>query len=208
LYGDDKTRVVIDHDYWIDKYPMTNEKYRVFIEARGYENQRYWSDDGWTWRVANNITGPAHWKDVKWNKADHPVVGVSYYEAEAYATWAGKRLPTEQEWQKAARGEDGRRYPWGEGFDKTRCNSSESGIGLTTPVTQYPNEVSPYRCYDMAGNVWEWCSSWYDESGGLRVVRGGCWNIDRVYMRASARDRGLAFNRDYLLGFRLAQDIP
>lgn len=179
LYGDDKTREMIDHDYWIDKYPVTNEKYRAFIEAGGYESQRYWSEDGWKWRVAYSIAGPAYWNDTKWNKVDHPVVGVSYYEAEAYAIWAGKRLPTEQEWEKAARGEDGREYPWGKEFDKDRCNSEESDIGHTTPVTQYPNGVSPYGCYDMAGNVREWCSSRYHEMKGLRVIRGGSWTTIR-----------------------------
>jgi formylglycine-generating enzyme required for sulfatase activity len=208
LYGDQKIRVVIEHDYWIDKFPVTNAKYRAFLEAGGYEKQQYWSDDGWKWRVANNITGPAYWDDPKWNKSDHPVVGVSYYEAEAYATWAGKRLPTEQEWEKAARGEDGRQYPWGEEFDKSKCNSDESGIGQTTPVSQYPKGFSPYGCYDMAGNVWEWCSSWYGQNVGERVFRGGSWCSKPGNLRASNRNRNIAHTRSNFLGFRLIQDIP
>ncbi len=163
LYGEMRVREVVDHDYWIDTYPVTNEKYRAFIVADGYGNQAYWSSEGWKWKTKNNITVPERWNDNERNKADHPVVGVSYYEAEAYAKWAGKRLPTEREWEKAARGEDGRKYPWGEEFDKSKCNSSEAEIGHTTPVTQYLKGVSPYGCYDMAGNVWEWCAGWYDE---------------------------------------------
>lgn len=85
LYGSEKTRVTIDHDYWIDQYPVTNEKYRVFMEADSYRNQGYWSPDGWKWKTENSITGPAYWNDAKWNKPEYPVVGVSYYEAEAYA---------------------------------------------------------------------------------------------------------------------------
>lgn len=207
LYGDEKTRETIDHDYWIDKYPVTNEKYRAFVEAGGYGNQACWSPEGWKWKTGNNVTVPEYWNDVKWNKPDHPVVGVSYYEAEAYAKWAGKRLPTEQEWEKAARGEDGRQYPWGEKFNKARCNSAESGFKQTTPVTQYPKGVSPYGCYDMAGNVWEWCSSWYDESQGLRVIRGGSLFNLPEFLRVSFRYRYNAVNRYNFLGFRLAQDL-
>ncbi|MBX3327429.1 MAG: SUMF1/EgtB/PvdO family nonheme iron enzyme [Nitrospira sp.] len=183
LYGDDNTRTVIDYDYWIDKYPVTNEKYRAFIKADGYKNQAYWSPGGWKWKTSGAITGPGHLNELnKVDKADHPVVGVSYYEAEAYAKWAGNRLPTEQEWEKAARGKDGRKYPWGEEFDEGSCNHMSMGLlgalsstfrSVTTPVTQYPNGVSPYGCYDMVGNVYEWCSSWYIKMLNVRVMRGG-----------------------------------
>lgn len=207
LYGDEKTREVIDHDYCIDQYSVTNEKYRAFIDAGGYLNRSYWSLEGREWKRKNSIIYPKYWKDSKWNQADHPVVGVSYYEAEAYAAWAGKRLPTEQEWEKAARGEDGRQYPWGEEFDKNRCNSEESGIGGTTPVTQYPKGVSPYGCYDLAGNVWEWCSCWFDESHNGRVHRGGTWHIVPNAIRSAFRYWGTPTNRYTDQGFRCAQDI-
>jgi len=208
LYGEDKTRVTIDHDCWIDKYPVTNEKYRVFVETGGYGNQAYRSDEGRKWKTTNNITGPEFWNDTTWNKPDHPVVGVSYYEAEAYAKWTGKRLPTEQEWEKAARGEDGRQYPWGEEFDKNKCNGEESGIGHTTPVSQYSNGVSPYGCYDMAGNVWEWCVDWNDEKSGQRLICGGSWNFEPDFLRVSSRISYLTDDRSYGIGFRLVQDIP
>ena len=209
LYGDEKSREMIDHDYWIDKYPVTNENYRVFIEAGGYSRQEYWSSEGWKWKRKVNIASPKFWNDAEATKPDHPVVGVSYFEAEAFAKWVGKRLPTEQEWEKAARGDDGRQYPWGEEFDKNKCNSAESGIGHTTSVTQYHNGVSPYGCYDMAGNVWEWCADWYDKETGRRVIRGGSWgNFSPENLRASNRFRLSTVNRDNVLGFRLVQDIP
>jgi formylglycine-generating enzyme required for sulfatase activity len=187
LYGEKRVRKVIDHDYWIDKYPVTNEKYRAFVLADGYGNQAYWSSDGWKWKTEENISSPEYWNDTEWDKADHPVVGVSYYEAEAYAKWAGKRLPTEREWEKAARGEDGREYLWGDEFDQEKCNSAETHLKHTTPVTQYPNGVSPYGCYDMAGNVWEWCADWYDKKKGSRVFRGGSWNSEPGSLRVSGR---------------------
>jgi formylglycine-generating enzyme required for sulfatase activity len=193
LYGEKRVREVIDHDYWIDKYPVTNEKYRAFVLADGYGNQAYWSSDGWKWKIENNITCPKYWNDTEWNKADHSVVGVSYYEAEAYAKWAGKRLPTEREWEKAARGEDGREYPWGDEFDKNKCNCLEAAIGHTTPVTKYPNGVSPYGCYDMAGNVLEWCADWYEkEQKDWRVLRGGSWTNEPGSLRVSFRNWNVA----------------
>ena len=97
LYGDDKVREEIDYDYWIDQYPVTNKKYAAFIAAGGYQIRRCWSKEGWKWKTEHKIAVPADWDDAESKRADHPVVGVSYYEAEAYAKWAGKRLPTERE---------------------------------------------------------------------------------------------------------------
>jgi formylglycine-generating enzyme required for sulfatase activity len=205
LYGEERRRETIDHDYWIDIYPVTNEKYRAFIEANGYKKTEYWSEQGWKWKTKENVTTPEYWNDPKWNKPDHPVVGVSYYEAEAYARWAGKRLPTEQEWEKAARGTDGRKYPWGYEFDENKSNSNSGG---TTPVTRYPSGVSPYGVYDMAGNVWEWCASWYGEKHDKRVIRGGSWLYDPGHLRTSTRDGLAADLRLNDIGFRLAQDAP
>ena len=148
------------------------------------------------------------WKD----KANHPVVKVSWYDAMEYCKWLNEklqgeigalavRLPTEAEWEKAARGEQGNEWPWGNEFDAAKCNSSEGGKGDTTPVGAYsPQGDSPYGAADMAGNVWEWCHSIFKpypykaddgrekESGSeLRVVRGGAWIVDR-----SARARGVS----------------
>lgn len=213
LCGDNKTQSTIDHDYWIDKYPVTNEKYRAFIEAGGYEKKQYWSDEGWRWRTQGNITSPELWNDTKWNKPDHPVVGVSYYEAEAYATWAGKRLPTEAEWEKAARGEDGREFPWGKWFDPKKCNSGYKGllhrpIYQTTPVNQYPNGVSPYGCYDMAGNVLQWCARWNCFGRFMCTVRGGAWDNGAPVLRTSHRQSSTEGSRHTTIGFRCAKDIP
>jgi formylglycine-generating enzyme required for sulfatase activity len=207
LYGEKRVREVIDHDYWIDQYPVTNEKYRAFVLADGYGNQAYWSVEGWKWKTQKNINAPEYWNDTKWNKADHPVVGVSWYEAEAYAKWAGKRLPTEREWEKAARGTDGREYPWGDEFDKEKCNSEEADLGHTTPVTQYPKGASPHGCYDMAGNIWEWCADWYNETKDSRVLRGGCCHAVPVLLHVSFRFWDNAGDRGNGIGVRLVQDI-
>ena len=209
LYGEGGIHEAIVHDYWFDQYPVTNEKYRGFILADGYGNQAYWSEEGWKWKTEHNITVPKYWNDTEWNKADHPVVGVSYYEAAAYAKWLGKLLPTEREWEKAARGEGGREYPWGDTFDKLKCNSAEAGLDHTTPITQYPIGVSLYGCYDMAGNVWEWCAGWYDEERkDWRVVRGGSWHNSQESLRVSNRFRTYTDRQSNNIGFRLTQDIP
>ncbi|NJN70570.1 MAG: formylglycine-generating enzyme family protein [Nitrospira sp.] len=208
LYGDQKTRVVIDHGYWIDLYPVTNQKYGEFVLTGGYAQQKYWAPEGWQWKRARALPARNIGMTGHGNKPDHPVVGVSYYEVEAYAKWAGKRLPTEQEWEKSARGEDGRQYPWGEAFDKTRCNSDDSSIEHTTPVTQYSNGTSPYGCYDMAGNVWEWCTRGYDEHRkDTRVIRGGSWSGRPGMLCVFYRDLHDPGNRFNDIGFRLAQDM-
>lgn len=153
----------------IDVYPVTNAEYRAFVEATGHR-------------------APRHWKDgqIPPGKEDHPVVWVSWEDAAAYAAWAGKRLPSEIEWEKAARGTDGRLYPWGDVFDSARCNSREAELEDTSPVGAYPEGASPYGALDMCGNVWEWTADWYDAYRGsvyhlerygatYKVLRGGSW---------------------------------
>ena len=211
LYGDDKRKENIDYSFLTDVYPVTNSQYKKFVEAGGYTNKdildKCWSEEGRRWRENNNITQPGYWDDEKWNQPDHPVVGVSYYEAEAYAGWAGKRLPTEKEWEKAARGADGRKYPWGNDFDIEKCNSRESGSGGTTRVTLHPNGISPYGCYDMAGNVWEWTDSWYGKDKTVRVVRGGAWSDDSSRCRCAYRLSTNPNDRDFNIGFRCARTL-
>lgn len=116
----------------------------------------------------------------------------------AFSQWAGVTLPSEVQWEKAARGTDGRTYPWGNQWDAARCNNSGKG---TTPVDQYPNGLSTYGCYDMAGNVYEWCS---DSQGSLRVYRGGSWNYDAVFCRSAVRYTDVPTYRSFVNGFRLA----
>jgi formylglycine-generating enzyme required for sulfatase activity len=154
--------------FWIDKTEVTNAEYRRFVEATGHRVPRYWDS-------------------AQLNRPGQPVVGVSWEDAQAYARWAGKHLPTEAEWEKAARGTDGRKYPWGNVWDAgatRRCNVldrddptalgsvvSTDGYGCTAPVGSYPLGESPYGCLDMAGNAWEWCADWYDSEyygSGLR----------------------------------------
>ncbi len=205
LYGDGKKEANVDHSFFMDIYPVTNGQYKKFVEAGGYTDERCWSEEGKKWRQQEGILQPRYWEDEKWNKAEHPVVGVSYYEAEAYARWAGKRLPTEQEWEKAARGEDGREYPWEGEFDKKKCNTVESEIGETTRVDRYPNGVSPYGCYDMAGNVWEWVSDWYDKDENRKVLRGGCWDGSSVSCRCACRNITHPVVRFNIIGFRCSR---
>lgn len=208
LYGEKKIRERIDYDYWIDKYLVTNEEYCKFISADGYSVQVCWSLEGWAWRIENDISCPKYWNEPEWDIGDLPVVGVSYYEAEAYAKWAGKRLPTENEWEKAARGTDGRKYPWGNICAANFCNSKEAGINQTTPVTKFLNGVSPIGCYDMAGNVWEWCAGWYENNCEFRVARGGSWVNSLDFLLSTKRGGFYPVDRNNILGFRLAKDIP
>jgi len=209
LYGNDHQSLTIDYDYFMGIFPVTNQHYAPFIRAGGHDNQAYWSKAGWNWKGKKKVSHPLYWGDPKWNQSDHPVVGVSYFEAEAFAKWAGKRLPTEQEWEKAARGTDGQTYPWGVDFDQEKCTCNKPGVKGTAPVTQYATAKSPFGCHDMAGNVWEWCASWYDgELDGRRVIRGGSWFDIPENLRSSNRRWDLAGDRYSTLGFRLVRDIP
>ncbi|MBK6433624.1 MAG: SUMF1/EgtB/PvdO family nonheme iron enzyme [Anaerolineae bacterium] len=111
-------RVNVD-GFWIDRTEVTNEQYRKFVDVGGYNQKQYWTEAGWTWKGQNNATQPGCWGDGNFNQGQQPVVCVSWYEAYAYARWAGGRLPSEAEWEKAARGTDGRIYPWGNTWDGT-----------------------------------------------------------------------------------------
>ena len=209
LYGleNERLRLTIDYDYFMDIYLVTNQHYDPFIRAGGYDNKALWSKEGWSWKRKEKVSQPKWWDDPKWNSSDHPVVGVSYFEAEAFANWAGKRLPTEQEWEKAARGTDGRKYPWGDEFDKNKCNCYEAGIGGNTPVTQYADGKSPFGCHDMAGNVSNWCASWYDYHKSARVLRGGTrTSTYKEDLRSAYRIGLVPRNRYNYVGFRCAQD--
>ncbi len=208
LYGEDRFREDLPYDYYISIHLVTNNKYKDFMLANGYGSKEFWSEQGWIWKQRNQVNQPEYWTDTKWNRADYPIIGVSYFEAEAYATWVGKRLPTEKEREKAARGVDGSEYPWGDVFDKTKCNSEESGIDAITPVTKFAKGISPFGCYDMAGNVWEWCASRYHQSNARRVIRGGAWNSNPGYLRSSLRYRSSTGYRTNNNGIRLAQDTP
>jgi len=158
--------------YWIDKCEVTVAQYRRFCRATGRKMP---------------VAPPWGWRD------NDPVVKATWYDALAYAQWAGERLPTEAEWEKAARGTDGRTYPWGSMWDAGKCANRASSPGGVKPVGRYPSGASPYGARDMAGNVGEWCEDWYKErayqryatgdltppaSGSAFVLRGGTWFDD------------------------------
>jgi len=205
-------------EFWIDKTEVTNEQYHRCVAAGTCQASSYAGDE-------------------RFNGANQPVVVVSWYDAQAYCEWAGKRLPTEAEWEKAARGTDGRKYPWGNNFDGSKVNFCDVNCGVdwkdseandgyqyTAPVGSYPEGASPYGALDMAGNVWEWCQDWYDEdyyasspqhdpqgpsSGEHRVVRGGSWGHPEAGVRAALRRDGYdPDDRDNILGFRCVSQSP
>lgn len=198
-------RRAFTNGFYLAKYPMTNVRYAAFIEAGGYSNKEYWSVEGWGWREEERVTQPACWDEDDFNQPDQPVVGVSYYEAEAYCHWAGNRLPTEQEWEKAARGTNGREYPWGNEWQEGRCNSQELNVGHTTPVDRFRGGASPYGVMDMVGNIWEWTSSWVDAEHTEKVLRGGSWFGSQHLARCAARARERPGGRNSRIGFRCAR---
>ncbi len=170
-------REVTLNAYYIGKSPVTDAQYAQFVEATGHYPPRFHTDP-------------------RFNQPDYPVVGVSWNDVQAFLGWLNTltdeayRLPTETEWEKAARGADGRAYPWGNEWDASKGNFAESGPRRLTPAGSYPDGVSPYGCYDMAGNAYDWCNDWFHPQtyryspaqnpqgpiGGRRkVVRGGAW---------------------------------
>jgi formylglycine-generating enzyme required for sulfatase activity len=199
--------------YYIGKYPVTNAEYLAFVRDSGYSLPT-------TWKGRQFPSG----------KERHPVTGISWLDAVAYCQWLAKktgrpyRLLTEAEWEKAARGTDGRIYPWGNTIYNETFANCDRQIGGTTAVDQYPKGASPYDVLDMMGNVWEWCADWYDDeeysrrrtgtaiqdprgpAKGLdRVIRGGSWADYWIYARCVARHKSDPKARDGFTGFRVAR---
>jgi serine/threonine-protein kinase len=181
------------------RYPVTVQEHRQFVEAGGYRDKQFWRAGGF-----GESTAPGAW-DEQLQYPNRPVVNVSWYEAAAYCAWAGVRLPTDEEWERAARGAEGREYPWGnEEPDPNRANYDEGKVGAPTPVGLYPKGATPEGIMDMAGNVWEWTADWYDED---RSVRGGSW-FDLSRGLRAARVRGRPVVRCDYVGFRCVREIP
>jgi iron(II)-dependent oxidoreductase len=228
-------------EFKIARLPVTNEEFARFVEEGGYGRREFWSDEGWSYRERENWQCPLYWRreddETRWSvqtmfervplPARHPVTGVSWYEAEAYARFAGGRLPTEAEWEKAASWDASRRqkrrYAWGtDAPTHTRCN-----FGLrfwdTTEVGLFPTGASPYGCLDMTGNVWEWTADTFDGFAGFepfpypeysqawfdgdhRILKGGSWATSATVLRTSFRNFFRPHFRIAFAGIRLASD--
>ena len=216
-------RRIAMHAFRIGKTEVTNEQFEKFMRDGGYKDSRWWSKEGWEWREKHKITTPLSWEDPRFDAPRQPVVGVSWHEAGAYAKWIGCRLPTEAEWEYAARGTDGRRYPWGaQRPDSVRAITGlDFRTGSPGLVGRRPLGRSPNGCDDMAGNVWEWCADYYAASyyrqgdnenprgprhGSSRVIRGGAWPDMANFLRCAVRGRVFPFGRNCDIGFRLAAD--
>jgi iron(II)-dependent oxidoreductase len=225
--------------FWIDINPVTNGDFQAFMEAGGYTAREYWSGEGWAWVQESGVTAPKYWSpgESGWVTRSmdrvgpvvpsHPVCHVSYYEAEAFARFAGKRLPTEFEWEAAASWdpESGTKhiFPWGEEpATRDLANVDQLSFG-TAPVGSYPLNVSPIGCYGMIGDVWEWTSSNLQPYPGFesfpykeyseaffgseyKVLRGGSWATRPGAIRNTFRNWDYPIRRQIFSGFRCARD--
>jgi formylglycine-generating enzyme required for sulfatase activity len=191
--------VRVTSGYWIDRYEVTNAAFQAFVDAGGYAQQTYWSAAGWTWRQERK-PAPACADSAARKQPLLPCVKVSWYEADAYARWRGGRLPTEAEWEYAARGPAASIYPWGDRFESSRANVLDSR-GLT-PVGSYPAGASWVGAHDMAGNAMEWVADWLDAAyyaksphddppgppgGRVKVEKGGWWGSNPFVARSAYR---------------------
>ncbi len=210
--------------FWLDVYPVTRQQYQEFSEAGGYHQAKYWSAEGWQWRQVNQIEAPLYWSDTRLEQqANEPVSGVSAYEAEAYAQFVGKRLPTETEWEKAAAFIPSSHVPPVGGVNHSGQNvpNANAQWGQTTPVDHQSAGVSLYGNYGMLGNVWEWTASTFAPypdfapypypsysqayfDGRHRVLRGGSWATRPWGLRPSFRNWYYPWVRQIIAGFRCA----
>ncbi len=184
-------------DYYLDKFEVTNRQYLNFCRQTEYQLP-------YLLRAGQIPAG----------RENHPVVNMSWNDAEVYCKWVGKRLPTEAEWEKAARGTDGRTYPWGNGWDQHLSNNRTSPYEDTVPVGSFPKGASPYGIMDLAGNVWEWTDDWYksypgsdktfDQTGKMKVTRGGAYFYSIFLLLSSARNPLPPDDRSEYNGFRCA----
>jgi formylglycine-generating enzyme required for sulfatase activity len=198
-FGESPRQEIDLSGYGIGRYPVTVEEYRRFVEDGGYDNQRWWRNG-----FPSRKHAPDKW-DEQIQHANRPVVGVSWYEVMAYCEWQGVQLPIEAEWERAARGKEGRRYPWGDAEPDTAfSNYCESVIGHPTPVGLYPLGSTPDGVLDLAGNVWEWTTDWF-VNGKTRTVRGGAWNTNKWLLRSMSRFGLDPSDRRANVGFRVRQ---
>ncbi|MBI4517639.1 MAG: SUMF1/EgtB/PvdO family nonheme iron enzyme [Deltaproteobacteria bacterium] len=188
LAGGSPTERSIDAPFYLARYLVTNAQYAQFLNAKPHAKK------------------PASWDDERFNQPQQPVVGVNWHDAQAYCQWAGLRLPTEWEWEKGARGTDGRRYPWGEDDPDPSRAVFGNPSGQPAPVGSCRAGASPYGLMDMAGNVWEWTDSWYDNDKDTKTLRGGSFDDDADVLRAACRIGNHPDDRFRSIGFRCAQD--
>jgi iron(II)-dependent oxidoreductase len=239
-YDNERPRHEVDlAPFWIDVDPVTNGDFLIFIAAGGYTNREYWSEAGWRWLEESDVSAPKYWSwfeggwitrsmdQVETVDPSHPVCHVCYHEAEAFARFAGKRLPTEVEWEVAASWDPvtgtKRTYPWGEESpNRLLANVDQLGFG-TAPVGAYPGNVSPIGCRGMIGDVWEWTASDFGPWPGFesfpypeysevffgneyKVLRGGSWATRPGAIRNTFRNWDYPIRRQIFSGFRCARD--
>jgi formylglycine-generating enzyme required for sulfatase activity len=216
------TCTLIKEPYRISRYPVTVAQYQAFVEAGGYQEQRFWTGEGWKWRTGKKISGPESYGEI-FQASNHPQVGVSWYEATAFCRWLSEKLghkvdlPTEAQWERASRHTDGRKFAWGNDFDASRCNMADTGIGGTSAVGIFPDDRAVCGAMDMCGNVWEWCRTVHLENykdyqtkvsddlegAAARVLRGGAFGNSREDVRSADRYGDDPYYRDGDLGFRV-----
>ena len=183
---------------------MTVAEYQHFVAEGGYGKSEYWDPDGF-----GKFSEPDDWRDQLDGPWNRPVVGVSWFEAAAYCAWAEGRLPSEAEWEYAARADrDGVRYPWGNEDPKNDTGERRANYAykdsprLPTPVGLYPRGATPTGIYDLAGNVWEWVADDYPGEENTKILRGGCWSDDAWVLRVAYRNGNYRTVRNFDIGFR------